>query len=83
MGWAETDRRGSLALTARIQGLVIVEAIIDMQGRVQDARVLRTDSPLFNGAALNAVRQWTTGQRCSTGVPVSIVMTVTVQFRLQ
>lgn len=72
-----------IALTARVQGLVIVEAIIDNEGRVQDARVLRTDSPLLNESALTAVRQWTYKPTLLNGVPVSVVMTVTVQFKLQ
>ena len=72
-----------VALAARVQGLVIIEATIDANGQVQAARVLRSDSPILNGAALSAVRQWVYRPTLLNGVPVSIIMTVTVQFRLQ
>ena len=72
-----------IALSARLQGIVIVEATIDTTGRVQNARVLRTDSTLFTEAALSAVRQWTYTPTLLNGIPVSVIMTVTVQFRLQ
>jgi periplasmic protein TonB len=71
-----------LALTARVQGLVIIQATIDTTGRVQDARVMRTDSPLLNGAALTAVRQWVYTPTLLNGIPVNVIMTVTVQFRM-
>jgi protein TonB len=72
-----------LALQVRVQGLVIIEATIDTSGRVQAARVLRSDSPLLNDEALSAVRQWTYTPTRLNGVPVSVIMTVTVHFRLQ
>jgi protein TonB len=71
-----------LALTTRVQGLVIIEATIDTNGHVQAARVLRSDSPLLNEEALSAVRQWTYTPTLLNGVPVSVIMTVTVDFRL-
>jgi protein TonB len=73
----------TLALTARVRGLVIIEATIDTQGRVQEARVLRSDSQLLNDAALAAVRQWIYTPTLLNGVPVSVVMTVTVNFQIQ
>lgn len=72
-----------LALNARVQGLVIIEATIDPKGRVHAARVLRSDSPLLNQEALIAVQQWTYTPTLLNGVPVSVIMTVTVHFRLQ
>jgi protein TonB len=72
-----------VALAARVQGIVIIDATIDVDGRVQAAKVLRTDSPLLNEAALAAVRQWVFTPTLLNGIPVSVVMTVTVQFRLQ
>lgn len=72
-----------LALTARVQGLVIIEATIDTSGHVRAARVLRSDSPLLNEEALTAVRQWTYTPTLLNGIPTSVIMTVTVHFRLQ
>jgi protein TonB len=49
---------------------------------VQDARVLRP-VPLLDQAALAAVRQWVYRPTRLKGIPVPVIMTVTVQFRLR
>lgn len=72
----------ALARSARVEGLVIIEATIAPSGRIQDARVLRS-IPLLDAAALDAVRQWEYTPTLLNGAPVAVVMTVTVQFRLQ
>jgi protein TonB len=71
-----------VAQTARIEGVVILEATIDTRGRVIDVRVLRS-MPLLDQAAVDAVRQWIYTPTLLNGVPVPIVMTVTVNFKLQ
>jgi protein TonB len=70
-----------LAKIARIQGLVVVECTIDPSGRVVDARVI-TGHPLLQNAALDAVRQWRYTATRLNGVPISVLMTVTVNFTL-
>ena len=70
-----------IAQSARVQGVVIIEAVISPQGKVQDARVLRS-IPLLDGAALEAVKQWEFTPTLLNGVPVPVIMTVTVQFTL-
>ena len=70
-----------IAQAARVQGIVIIEALIAVDGRVQDARVLRS-IPLLDQAALDAVRQWTYTPTQLNGVAVPVIMTVTVQFTL-
>ncbi|MEZ5290965.1 MAG: TonB family protein [Vicinamibacterales bacterium] len=72
----------TIARQARVQGLVIVEATIDTTGAVVDARVLRS-VPLLDAAALAAVRQWRYTPTRLNGQPVSVLMTVTVQFQLR
>jgi TonB family protein len=71
-----------IAESARVQGVVILETIIGADGKVQDARVLRS-IPLLDQAALDAVKQWEFTPTLLNGSPVPIVMTVTVQFTLQ
>jgi protein TonB len=71
-----------IARKARVSGYVIVEAIIGTDGRVTSARVLRS-SPLLDQAALAAVLQWAYRPTMLNGVPVSIIMTVTVTFTLK
>ena len=71
-----------IAQTAGVQGLVILEALIGSDGRVQSAQVLR-GHPLLNDAALTAVRQWEYTPTLLNGVPVPVVMSVTVNFALR
>lgn len=71
-----------IARKARVQGVVILEAIIGVDGKVQQARVLRS-VPLLDQAALNAVQSWEYTPTLLSARPVPIIMTVTVQFRLE
>jgi protein TonB len=70
-----------LATQARVQGVVILECTISPQGRVSDVKVLRS-IPLLDQAAVDAVRQWTYTPTLLNGVPVPVIMTVTVTFSL-
>jgi TonB family protein len=72
----------AIAQSARIEGVVILEAVIDAQGRVQSATVLRS-IPLLDQAALDAVRQWRFTAARLNGEAVPVVMTVTVNFTLR
>lgn len=70
-----------VALEAKIPGLVILQAVIGEDGAVDDVKVLRGE-PLFNQAAIDAVRQWRFTPTLLNGQPVPVVMTVTVSFAL-
>jgi len=72
----------AIAQSARVQGVVIIEATIGPDGKVKDAKVLRS-IPLLDQAALDAVRQWEFTPTLLNGVPVPVIMTVTVNFTLQ
>jgi protein TonB len=72
----------AIAQSARVQGVVIIEATIGPNGNVQEAKVLRS-IPLLDAAALDAVRQWQFTPTLLNGVPVPVIMTVTVNFTLQ
>jgi protein TonB len=71
-----------IAQSARVQGVVIIEATIGVNGTVDEARVLRS-IPLLDAAALEAVKQWQFTPTLLNGVPVPVIMTVTVNFTLQ
>jgi protein TonB len=71
-----------IAQSARVQGVVIIEAIIGPDGTVTEAKVLRS-IPLLDAAALEAVKQWQYSPTLLNGVPVPVIMTVTVNFTLQ
>ncbi len=71
-----------IAQANRVQGVVILEAVIDPAGYVSYAKVLRSVD-LLDQAAVDAVRQWEFTPTLLNGVPVSVIMTVTVNFSLK
>ena len=71
-----------IAQSARVQGVVILEATIGPDGHVQDVRVLRS-IPLLDAAAIEAVKQWVYTPTLLNDVPVPVIMTVTVNFTLR
>jgi protein TonB len=71
-----------IARNAHIQGVVILEAVLDIHGRVESVSVLRS-LPLLDQAAVDAVRQWRFTPALLNGEAVPVVMTVTVNFTLQ
>ena len=68
-----------MAQSAHVTGTVIVEATIGEDGKVIDAKVLRS-IPMLDKAALDAVRQWEYTPTLLNGVPVPVVLTVTIKF---
>src|SRR5205823_838935 len=72
----------AIARSARVQGVVIIEATMDSRGQVQDARVLAGEL-LLQQAAVDAVRQWEFTPTLVDSVPTPVIMTVTVTFGLQ
>lgn len=70
------------AKSAKVQGVVILEAVIGADGKVVDAKVLRS-VPALDQAALDAVKQWEFTPSLLNGKPMPVVMTVTVNFKLQ
>jgi protein TonB len=70
-----------MAVSAKVQGVVVLEAVVDREGRVEDVRVLRS-IPLLDGAAIAAVRQWRYTPLLLNGQPQRFVLTVTLSFSL-
>lgn len=68
-----------VALQARVQGVVILEVVIDETGGVSDARVLRS-IPLLDQAAIDAVTQWKFTPTLLNGRAVPVIMVTTVNF---
>jgi protein TonB len=70
-----------LALRARLEGLVVLEARIGPNGSVADVKVLRSVA-MLDEAAMDAVKRWTYTPTLVDGIPATALMTVTVRFRL-
>jgi len=72
----------AIAQSARVQGAVIIDATIGPDGKVIDAKVVRS-VPMLDQAALDAVQQWEYTPTLLNGVPVPVVITVTINFKRQ
>ncbi len=70
-----------LAKRARIQGLVLLQATVDEEGRINELRLV-SGHPLLNEAALAAVRQWRYSPTLLNGEPVRVITTISVIFKL-
>jgi protein TonB len=67
-----------IARASRLEGTVVVDAIIQEDGTVSDVKVLKSSNRLFEQACLDAVRRWqfTPGSH-------DVILTVTVTFTLR
>ena len=70
-----------LARQARIQGNVVLHAIIDKDGRVGELQVI-SGHPLLVQSALEAVKNWRYQPTQLNGDPVEVDTTITVSFVL-
>jgi protein TonB len=70
-----------LARTARVQGSVILAAVIGKDGTIQNLHVI-SGHPLLTQAALDAVKQWRYRPYILNGEPVEVDTQVTVNFTL-
>ena len=70
------------ALAQGVRGIVILEILIDSQGKVASADVIRS-IPLLDEAALLAVRKWEYAVTKVGGQPVSVKLTVPITFALK
>ncbi len=70
-----------LAVAARIQGQVLLTAVIDKTGLIQNL-VLVSGHPMLVPAALEAVKQWRYRPYLLNGEPEEVETTITVNFEL-
>ena len=71
----------SLARQARIQGSVLLRAIISRSGTIRDLNVI-SGHPMLVGAAIEAVRQWRYRPYILNDEPVEVETQITVNFSL-
>ena len=67
-----------IAQAARIEGTVVVDAVIRKDGTVSDVTILRSTNKVFEQSCIEAVRQWR-----FTPSPQDVILTVTVTFTLR
>jgi protein TonB len=72
-----------IAVSAHLEGVVILEAIVDRDGVVSEVKVLRSLHPLLDREAEVAVKQWRYSPLILNGIAERFVLTVTLSFRLE
>jgi TonB family protein len=69
-------------IKAHIEGIVSIEAVTDIYGRVVKVRVI-TGHPLLRAAAVQAVEQWIYEPYIIDGIPRPVTFTAVVTFKLE
>lgn len=72
----------AIAVAAHLEGMVILEATVDVDGRVTEVRILRSRG-FLDKAAIAAVQQWRYAPLMLNGQPTPFVLTVTLNFALK
>ena len=70
-----------IARAAHVGGTVVLHAIISKAGTIESLAVI-SGPPMLQGAALDAVKQWTYKPYLLNGEPTEIDTTITVNFNL-
>jgi protein TonB len=70
-----------LARQVRIEGTVVLDALVGKDGKVTSVRVVSGNS-LLAAAALRAVRQWRYQPHELNGEPVAVPVKITMNFQL-
>lgn len=71
----------ALARGAKIEGDVVIDAVIDTTGNVVEMRVI-SGHPLLIQSAMNALKKWRYEPTYLNEDPVSVQLMVTIRFRL-
>lgn len=71
------------ARKARLQGVVILECVIDRTGRVVNSKVLKGLPLGLDAAAVAAAEQWRYSPATRNGKPVRVYYPLTVEFNLR
>jgi protein TonB len=69
------------ARKAGIQGIVLLQSLIDRNGNVKEIKIVKGD-PSLTSAALDAVKQWKCKPYRLNGQPVEVDTLVSVDFEL-
>jgi protein TonB len=70
------------ARAARLEGVVVVQAIIDKQGRVTQVKVLKDQPMGLSDRAVSAIKSWKFRPATLNGKPVDVYYNLTVTFQL-
>ena len=70
---------------AKVQGVVLLEALVLMNGSVGDIRIVRSLDPVFglDQQAIRAVKQWRFAPGTRRGQPIPMLVTIELTFTLR
>lgn len=71
------------AMLRRLEGDVIVRAVVDVSGRVSDATIAQSLDPELDQEALKAIQQWQFAPATANGVPVNMAIRAVITFNLR
>ena len=73
------------AMQAKLQGTVVLEAVVLTDGTVGDVRIMRSLDSTFglDQNAIKAVRQWRFVPGSQAGKPVPVIVSVELTFTLR
>ncbi len=80
--YSPPPRYPELARRARIEGRVVIEAIIDESGRVTGSKILAGLPLGIDQAALEALESWRFEPATLRGKPVAVFYNLTIKFEL-
>jgi periplasmic protein TonB len=72
-----------IAVSARLQGIVVLEALVDRDGTVADVNVLRSAGAVLDTQAQIALKKWRYSPLVLNGKPVRFVLTVILSFSVE
>jgi TonB family protein len=72
------------ALQAKIEGTVLVEAVVGVNGSIGDVQVARSLDPVYglDSEAVKAAKQWTFEPGTKDGKPVPVLISIELAFRI-
>lgn len=70
------------AMRARVQGLVVMECVVEVDGSVGPVRVRRSVEPSLDDAAVRTLKQWRFKPGTKDGTPVRVAIIVEMSFTL-
>jgi len=72
-----------IAKRAGVEGKVYIKALVDKEGKVKKAVILKSDAEIFNKDALEAVYQWVFTPALMNNGPVTVWVVVPFNFQLK
>ena len=72
-------------MRAKLQGMVTLEVVVQADGTVGNAKVVRSLDPIFglDQAAIAAVKAWKFKPGMHAGKPIPVVVTIELTFTLR